>query len=75
MEMAVHDVELLFGIIGDLSFIGYKVALSKLYGYSLQECANKYRITKRAAQYYCEKSVEKKYDIELRRMFNICENS
>ena len=71
MLMAVTDMELLLHIISDLSFTGYKISLCKLKGYSLQQCANKYGLTKEQARYSWNKCVEKKYDEDLKRLFSV----
>jgi hypothetical protein len=71
MLMAVSDIELLFCIISDLSFEGYKISLCKLKGYSLQQCATKFGVSKSNAQYAWEKCQEKNYDVELKRLFMI----
>lgn len=71
MSMAVSDIELLLNIIGDLTYVGYKISLCKLKGNSYMQCAIKYNIQKSAAQYYFEKCIEKQYDIALRKLFNL----
>jgi len=71
MQMAVADVELLMQIIGELGFIGYKVSLCKLKGYSLQQCANKYGLTKEQARYSWKKCEDLEYDKALARLFGI----
>lgn len=70
-KMAAEELEELLHIIGSLSYIGYKISMCKLYGNSYQQCANKYNISKAAAQYYYEKCIEKQYDLALKKIFGI----
>lgn len=71
MGMAVAELEELLNIVGDLSFIGYKLSMCKLKGYSMQQCANKFGVTKETARYYFNKCVELQHDIALKKIFGI----
>jgi len=71
LMMAVSEVELLLTIIGELGFIGYKVVLFNLRGQSLQQCATKFKISKRTAQYIIKKSNEKGYSMDLKRILPV----
>lgn len=71
LQMAAMDVEKLFSIIGDLGFIGYKISLCKLKGYSLKQCANKFHVSKSCAQRSYKKCIVNRYDIHLKRIFSL----
>ena len=71
MKMATAEVELLFNIIGDLGYIGYKISMCKLKGYSHQQCANKFGISKQTARRLYAKCVENRHDIALKKLFQI----
>jgi len=69
--MAVTDMEKLFEIIGELGFIGYKISMCKIKGYSYKQCALKYGVSKSAAQRFWQKCIDKRYDIALKNLFQI----
>jgi hypothetical protein len=71
MRMATTEVEELLNIIGDLGYTGYKISMCKLSGYSYQQCANKFRISKQTARRLYAKCVENRYDIALKKIFQI----
>jgi hypothetical protein len=71
LEMAATELELLMSIIGDLGFVGYKISLCKIKGYSYNQCRRKYGISRPQAQRHWKKCREKEYDIHLKRMFNL----
>ena len=71
LTMAAAELELLMNIIGDLTFIGYKISLCRLKGYSYGQCARNYRISKSRAQWHWENCREKGHDVHLKRMFNL----
>lgn len=71
MNMAVSDLELLFKVIGDLTFTGYKISLCRLRGYSYQQCATKFGISKREAQKYYERCLNMGHDEFLKKTFNL----
>lgn len=70
LQMAANEVELLFTIIGDLGYIGYKISMCKLHGNSYQQCATKFGISRSAARRYYEKCVEYRHDIALKQIFH-----
>lgn len=71
LTKAAKDMEELFNIIGDLGYVGYKISMCKMKGYSYQQCANKLGISKALAQYHYEKCKEKLYDTALKRIFKL----
>ena len=73
ISMAAAEIELLFKIVGDLGHLGYKVSLYRLYGASYNQCAQKFGISKSLAQFHWYKCIDKGYDSDLRRMFNLSE--
>lgn len=71
MCMAVGEIEILLNIISDLGYVGYKISMCKIKGFSYMQCAQKFGIPKSTAQSYWEKCTQKAYDIALRKLFNI----
>lgn len=71
LRMAQTEMERLFTIIGNLGYVGYKISMCKLKGYSYLQCANKFGISKSLAQYHWENCKSKGYDSDLIRIFNI----
>lgn len=71
LTMAATELELLFTIIGDLGFVGYKISLCKLKGYSYNQCRRKHGISRPQAQRHWKNCRNKGYDIHLKRMFNL----
>lgn len=71
MRMPTSELEELLNIIGHLGYTGYKISMCKLQGYSYQQCANKFRISKQTARRLYEKCVENRYDIALKKIFQI----
>ncbi len=71
LTMAATELELLFTIIGDLGFVGYKISLCKLKGYSYNQCRRKYGISRPQAQRHWKNCRKKGYDADLKRMFNL----
>ena len=70
-RLAAAEIEELFSIVGDLGHVGYRISLCKLKGFSHQQCASKFGISKQAAQRSWEKCIEKRYDITLKRIFQL----
>lgn len=71
LTKAAKEMEELFNIIGDLGYVGYKISLCKIKGYSYQQCAIRFGITKRRAQKYYEKCNRNGYDTALKRIFKL----
>lgn len=71
MKMAQADLEKWLQIIGDLGTLGYRVSLSRLHGFSLQQCALKHRTTKKIVRSCWAKCVRFGHDKELIRIFSI----
>lgn len=71
LRTAQADMELLFTIIGELGYTGYKIAMCKIKGNSYLQCAQKLGISKSLAQYHWENCKQKGYDSNLKKIFNI----
>lgn len=71
LTMAAAELELLLKIIGDLGYIGYKISLCKVKGYSYAQCGRKFRVSKSLAQWHWNSCRNKGYDLHLKRIFNL----
>lgn len=71
LTMAVAELEQLLIIIGDLGYVGYKISLCRIKGFSYGQCARNFRIKKSVVQYHWENCRKKGYDISLKKMFNL----
>lgn len=71
MQLAAHDLEQLLIVIGELGFTGYKIALMRLRGASLGQCALKLRVSKMTVRWTWEKCREKGYDEVLKKLFEL----
>lgn len=74
ITQASSDVEQLLKIIGDLGYVGYRISLCKLYGYSYKQCAIRYGVRRSHAQKYFEKCTRLGYSEDLKRIFRINNN-
>jgi hypothetical protein len=69
LTQAAKDIERLLNIIGDLGYVGYKISLCKIKGYSHKQCARKFGISKSLAQWHWDNCRKKGYHIHLEKMF------
>jgi hypothetical protein len=70
-RMAAEELEELLQIIGDISYVGYKISLCKIYGNSYMQCAIRFGIDRETARRLWAKCVEKQHDKALIKIFGI----
>lgn len=71
LRMAAAELEQLMNIIGDLGYVGYKISLCRIRGFSYLQCGSKFGISKALAQWHWRNCRKKGYDIKLKQIFNM----
>lgn len=70
-KMAAAEVEVLFKIIGDLGYVGYKISMCKLKGSSYNQCKTKLGVSRALVQWHWKNCRRKGYDSHLKKIFNL----
>jgi hypothetical protein len=71
LQMAGAEIEMLFTIIGDLGYIGYKISMCKLKGLSYSQCGAKLGVSRGKVQRYWRNCRRRGYDAHLKKIFNL----
>ena len=71
LRMAQAEMEMLFTIIGDLGYVGYKISMCKLKGSSYNQCKTKLGVSRSKVLRYWKNCRNKGYDVHLKRIFNL----
>ena len=71
LQMAAEELQMLFTIIGELGYVGYKISMCKLKGASYNQCKIGLGVSRGMVQRYWRNCRRKGYDTQLKKIFNL----